>query len=285
VLWITVLLTAVTFELTRRARQERLAALNVIDDVVLTAALDASVDRTRSVLNVQLMRVAARLPGERDNSRSDPWHDVTASSPDTFRLPNVRVVMSMSDVAAKLNINLADTTQIALLLSALGADAAEARRVAMTLCARRDGRAARAFKSVGEVVDFADGGAIPSELWRTLAPLLTVLGSGRVNLRTAPAPILMTLPGFTDEAAQAVYEIRSVGARLAALDDLLPRLSFSARATIMAARPILDQRVSFETVDVEVRSQALTVGGLYGESIALVRRNDRELTAVAVRLQ
>jgi uncharacterized protein YerC len=106
-----------------------------------------------------------------------------------------------------------------------------------------------------------------------------------VNLHTASAPVLITLPGFTDEVIDAISELRNSGARLNSFDDLLSRVSFSARAVLTAARPLLDQRLTYETVEVEIRSQAWTDGGLYGESISLVRRGDHDLAPHQVRVR
>lgn len=305
VLWLIVLLTSVAFEVSRRARLERLATLNIVDDVVLTAALDASVEHARSWLHALL--AAERVGGGSTvakESHLDPWGDVGSVMSDTVRLVNARFVSTISDVSAKLNINQAGNRDIAQFFSALGVDARLAEQFATMICARRDEHAAdsasmaprddrvrkqrppwstlRTFKSVDDVADWLE---LSPQLWQRAAPLLTVVGSGRVNVRTASVPVLMSLPGFSAEVVDAVGEIRDAGGRLNSLDDVLARLSFSAREALLAARPILDQRLSYETVEVEIRSRAWTAGGLYGESVALVHRNDRQLVAYAVRVQ
>jgi type II secretory pathway component PulK len=305
VLWITVLLTAVAFEVSRRARLERLSALNVVDDVVLTAALDASVERARSWLSGRLAGGGvSRLTANNGGSQTDPWGDVDSYSSDTVRLSNVRFVTTVSDVGAKLNINQAGTSEIALFFSALGVEPSQLQQLAATFCNRRGEPAencpsvsvgeerislrrpvpstGHAFKSVDDVADAIE---MAPELWQRVEPLLTVFGSGRVNLRTATGPVLMTLPGFSAEVVDAVGEVRGAGGRLNSLDDLLPRLSFHARGALLVARPMLEQRILFETLEVEVRSRAWTAGGLYGESVAAVRRDDRQLSAFVVRLQ
>ena len=69
VIWLTVLLMAMAFEVSRRARLERLATLNIVDDVVLTAALDASVERARSLLCETAAGDAARAVRSRSTGR------------------------------------------------------------------------------------------------------------------------------------------------------------------------------------------------------------------------
>jgi hypothetical protein len=300
-----VLLTAVAFEVSRRARLERLSALNSIDDVVVTAALDASVEQAREWLNDRLTHggVADHFVDEHE-VQSDSWANLTAFPSDTVRLTNAQFVTEVSDVEARLNINKADTFEIVRFLSALGFNAVEAEGITNAIFFRRDGRfmnasfASRESQSPAQqslsgparnelrsVNDLSDVVELTPEFWRRAAPLLTGFGSGRINLRTASGPVLATLPAFSDEVVDAVGDIRDAGGRLTRLEDLLPRLSFSARQALLTARPELEQRISFETTEVEIRSRAWTAGGLYAESVALIRRNDRQLNALVVRLQ
>ncbi len=305
VLWLTVLLMAVAFEVSRRARLERLATLNIVDDVVLTAALDASVERARSLLSDDRRgRRAGSAFASTGESQIDSWDGISAHPSDTVSFTNAKFTTRMSDVNAKLNINRASAREMLLFLIALGVDSPLAEQLAVAICVRREGpsencpvvrsdvygpaqrpalwSAARPFRSVDEIADVVE---IAPELWQRVAPLLTVFGSGRINIRTASGPVLMTLPGFSEETVDAVNECLNNGGRLGSLDDLLPRLSFNAREAVLLARPILDQRISFATVEVEVRSRAWTSGGLYGESIADVKRGDGPSTPYVVRLK
>jgi hypothetical protein len=221
---------------------------------------------------------------------------------DTMRLTNVRFTANASDVAAKLNINAAGRGEIISFLSAFGMSSDDAQAAVVSICARRDrlakldsrdaaqradangcaSQSTNAFRSIDE---FAETTELSAESWQLVRPFVTVLGSGRVNLHTASAPVLITLPGFTDEVIDAISELRNSGARLNSFDDLLSRVSFSARAVLTAARPLLVQRLTYETVEVEIRSQAWTDGGLYGESISLVRRGDHDLAPHQVRVR
>ncbi len=141
VLWMIVLLTAVAFEVSRRARLERLSALNAVDDVVVTAALDASVERARSWFSDRLTRENIDDPFvDKNMTQRDHWENLSAYPTDTVRLTNVQFASAVSDAEAKLNINEADTWEIASFLSAIGFDTTEAARVANAIGSRRDGR-------------------------------------------------------------------------------------------------------------------------------------------------
>jgi len=310
VLWLIVLLSAVAFEISRRSRLERLAALNIVDGIVLTAALDASVERARAQLSAlsadqQLESMNRVSSPDAFRSQLDPWRDIESLRTDTVRFAMAKFVTSVTDVAAKLNVNFADSESIGLLLSALGVDEAQSRELAASIIIEREekrergsatpnrserGISARPFWSPSNhafrtVDDVGDAIAMPRELWRRVAPLLTVFGSGRVNPRTAPPAVLLTLPGFSAEVIDAIREIQETKGRLASLEDVLPRLSFSARKVLTTVRPALEQRLTFETTEVEIYSRAWTEGGLFGASIASVSRTDRQLSPQVMRLQ
>lgn len=91
-------------------------------------------------------------------------------------------------------------------------------------------------------------------LYNRVAPYLTVNGDGRVNLNTASAPVLLTLPGFTDEAVQLVLSRRRIDRPVRTLFELESELSEPALATLQANFSGFAQRASFEPSTLEITS-------------------------------
>jgi type II secretory pathway component PulK len=97
-------------------------------------------------------------------------------------------------------------------------------------------------------------------LFDRIAPLLTVVGSGQINLNTAERPVLLTLPGFTDETVAAVLRLRGALVQIASLEQLAAALSPGARNLLLDASGELIPRVAFETREVEVTSEGWVRG-------------------------
>jgi hypothetical protein len=57
---------------------------------------------------------------------------------------------------------------------------------------------------------------------------------GRISLSTAPVSVLLALPGFTKEAAEAVVALRDAGTPLPSLLALLDVLSPSSRSSVLS---------------------------------------------------
>lgn len=67
-----------------------------------------------------------------------------------------------------------------------------------------------------------------------LTPLLTTRGTARLNLNSAPAPLLATLPGVGPEAIDVVSGRRLTGQRIQGIDQLAGLLSPPAREALLA---------------------------------------------------
>lgn len=73
-----------------------------------------------------------------------------------------------------------------------------------------------------------------SALVSAITPLVTVRGSGRLDVNSAPLRLVALLPGIGPEAVAAVEDRRSGGRRLNAVTDLLGELSASARLQLLS---------------------------------------------------
>jgi type II secretory pathway component PulK len=113
--------------------------------------------------------------------------------------------------------------------------------------------------------------------------LVTVLGTGRVNLGVASEDLYRALPGIGDEAHRALLAGRRSGTPVRSLDELAALVSPRARAELVARYEELLTVTSFETsrlvarVEGGVRDTPLSSGltlvmVLAGSRLAVVRR-------------
>lgn len=122
-----------------------------------------------------------------------------------------------------------------------------------------------------------------SALVRSLEGFLTTRGSGRLDLNTAPAQLLATLPGITQGAAVRIASRRLGGRRLTGPDHLLSLLgpqdqsvlgteypAFLEGATFQPTSLLLEVTGGIEGSPIEARA-ALTVVPT-AERLAVIRR-------------
>jgi hypothetical protein len=76
-----------------------------------------------------------------------------------------------------------------------------------------------------------------------LAPLVTTEGDGRIDLGTAPVPVLSSLPGIGPETVAAILSRRSSGHPLTSLEELSAMLSDPGRAGLSSAWPQLQRMI------------------------------------------
>ncbi|HYD52897.1 MAG TPA: hypothetical protein VEA99_09730 [Gemmatimonadaceae bacterium] len=268
-LFLTVAIAAVSLELSLLARQRRLAAANVLEAATARAAAEAGLETVRARLTVRLTDLGAL---------GDPWRE-SATRIDTVVIGEARARVTLSDLGSRLHLNRATPAELQRLFAASSLDAAEADRLAQRIADWRDAdafprpngaerdaylRAAAPvlprdaeFRDVDELRDVL--GMTPALLAR-LRPLLTVEGTGRVNVNAAPRAVLLAVPGMTAEAAEVAERARRIGRPIADLQALRDRLSPPARAAIDREMATLAGRLAFETREVLAHSTGWSVG-------------------------
>ena len=124
------------------------------------------------------------------------------------------------------------------------------------------------------------------EIYARLRPCLTLLGTGQVNLNSAERPVLLALPGMTEQAVGVVLRRRTGSRPLRTLEELANELPTAPRAVLQAHLAELSARVAFETREVVATADAWSDGspvhvratGLFaraGENAVLVWRSVR----------
>lgn len=278
-LWMIVIVGLTGYELAERARTQRLAVLNVLEQGAADAAADAALETVRAALERQLARPLATREVARDALAADPWGGLAFVPHDTLALDGARAVAAVYDPGARVNVNRATEDDLRRLFVALPLDASLADRLAQRILDWRDGddlRRARGaerddyLRSGARVLPAnTDFGAVEElrlvdgmtpELSARLAPLLTTLGRGQINVNAAPRAVLLSLPGIGDEAAAVIVRAQGSTRPLRSLDELTLRLSAGAREAVRDAGAELSRRITFETRDVVVNAVGWTDG-------------------------
>jgi type II secretory pathway component PulK len=160
----------------------------------------------------------------------------------------------VEDPGGQVNVNTADPDVLKRFAANVGADPA----VADTLVARRS---SQVFQDTAEL------STVPG-MTPALLATLTVDGSGAISANAAPAPVLLALPGVTEEAAAALAAHRAFGRPLTSLDALAATLSPPAHQTLLARYADLARTLTFApallrmtAVGFLARPQAVTGAG------------------------
>lgn len=199
---------------------------------------------------------------------------------DTLLLPvremdvdGVQVVATVTDARAKLNLNLADPDALRALFVALDWEPGRAASLAAAVARWRsahlppfeaapDTTRIRLRPPPGAFASVEDLRRVPEMTeaeYAAAAPWLTVASDGRINLNTAPAPVLRTLPGVDAAAADAIVRRRARAPLSTAYDvaDALPSRASGAAQAVMAE---LVLRAAFVPRETEVRVAAAAPG-------------------------
>jgi type II secretory pathway component PulK len=164
---------------------------------------------------------------------------------------------TLEAAGTRLDINAASEEMLGTLLRAMGYDEATAGDMAASFT---DWRATH-----GAFADLREIALVPG--FEELARFDSVLSvePGRVSLATAPATVLLALPGMTNEAAEQIVGLRETGTPLRDLLSLLGMLSETSRAAMLARYPDLTR---FATTDPD--AWVLTVRATSGAPAATV---------------
>jgi general secretion pathway protein K len=262
VLWLVTLIASVLLALSTAARRERAAAINAINELTLAAALEAGVERAKASLAHR--RVSA----------------IGALDADSFAIGHTRVRTQYSDPEAKLNLNLADSAALRRFLQATGIEPPRAAALAGAICDWRDADD-QAWTGGGErseyihlelaltpenrlahdVSEFRNAAGITESVWRAIGHHVTVLGTGRVNINSAPREVLASLPGFNDEVTALAVALRAQARPVTSLADVSSGISFASRRLLTDALPALASLVAFAQSAHEVEVTVTTADG------------------------
>jgi general secretion pathway protein K len=299
-LWFVVLLSGLALEFSLAARDVRVSSINAQEEAKARAAAEAGIDHARALLNdalrVSAFRTQARTTPVGSGS-GDPWRNLAMMMPDTIKMGDQRYAVSLRDAGASLNVNIGSEDELRRLFAALRIDSRLADRFAQSISDWKD--ADDLHRARGAELDgylSADAPILPSNgrlrdvreirwllgmtpsLYARIAPSLSTVGSGRINLRSASRPVLLALPGMTEEAVAWVLRVRRDAWRPLDLGSIHQLLSASAKAVMLPHLPMLVARTVSSTSEVEVQSAGWSENGrVHSQASALVVRAGDEM--------
>jgi general secretion pathway protein K len=270
-LWLMVALTAagLGFGLLERARH--LAAANTVEEARARALAEAGLADTRSRL--------FRLADVDDDGDMDGWAAALVAPGDTVRLAEGRAVVTLSDPAARLNVNRATEAELRRLFAALRLDYGDADRIAQRIMDWRDADDSRRARGAerddyvreGMAVAPANGpftrlaelrdlpGVTP-ETYDRIRPFLTLEGSGLIGLATASRPVLLSLAGMSEQAVALILKRRTGNRSVPRLTELAAELPAGPRRLLTDSLPVVESRVAYHIREL-VASSVGTVEG------------------------
>ena len=269
-----VLVSVAALELSVTAKPRRLAVAAGVERIAATAAATAGVEQAHALL----LRLEPVAPGRltRDPSlRPDPWGVANGMVIGPAPAGAYTYRAELHDAYARLNLNGASEDQLRRLLVALRIDARRADHLAAAIADWRDpdqlrrtnGAEREEYLRAGMPMLPADGPftsvntlrfvlGMSDALCDSVAPYLTVMGDGGINLNTAPRPVLLALPGMSEEAVALLLRARSGGRRMTDLNAFVESLSSRARQQLRIAMPVLSTIATLETREMLVSSEA-----------------------------
>ncbi len=100
--------------------------------------------------------------------------------------------------------------------------------------------------------------------------LLTPYGDGRINLASAEAPVIASLPGFGAETVRALLAARSWGQPLTSLDQLIERAPSAERAGLLEHYARLRGAVTFRPTALIVSARGWARGEVRGATVEVL---------------
>jgi general secretion pathway protein K len=289
-----VMISVVALELSATARPRRLAAAAAAEQAAAVEVATAGIEQAHALL----VRLEPRSPGRLSRGitrASDPWSPAVGMVIGPARLGAFTYRIELRDAYARLPLNGVSEDHLRRLLLALRVDSRRADRLAQAIADWRDfdqfrranGAERSNYLRAGAPVlpddgPFADVASLrfvlgmSDSLVAALASYLTVMGGGGVNLNTAPRPVLLALPGMTEESASLLLRERAAGRRVTDLTRFIEMLPSGARQQLRTALPMLRNIATFETREMQVTSEAWQAGGIARVRVDAIISRDAE---------
>jgi type II secretory pathway component PulK len=264
VLWVLVLASALALELHAVVLADQRAAANARAHARAQWAARGGFARAEDALRTHLEARAA--------AGARPATDTLLVPALAYALEGVSVHARVVDARAKVQLNLAAEGELRTVFAAAGLAPERAAAAARAVAAWRAEHAAPAapadtlaasllpppgaFSSLDALRAVVGVGEEERAL---VSPYLTVASDGRINVNTAPEPVLRTLPGVGAEAAAAIAARRREEP-FASVHEVLDAVPRSARGPLQGAMAAFEVRAAFAPAQAEVVAEAAPEG-------------------------
>lgn len=230
----------------------------------------------------QVQRQSVRSLFRSANPLEDPWREPQELVVPEMAFGDARYALLLRDVGAALNLNEADEEMLRKFFSqGLEVDYAEADDLAQAILDWRDeddlprinGGEREEYLKEGALVlppnrDFVDvdelrhvRGMTP-ELYVKAAPYLTLLGSGQINVNSAPEQVLSAIPGLDEGGVTQLLRLRESGYLPRSDTELRVLLPASVVQAIEVQGRNFREITTYTTNQVEILAQGWVEGSV-----------------------
>jgi type II secretory pathway component PulK len=279
-LWLLVAISAVSLELSVIARDRRLWAANTLEDARAGLAAASAVEHARARLVRAIAEGGVGRTWNDVRAVMDPWHDLDLGIPDSVSIGSgVWYRARVEALGARMNVNRSSQEDLRRYFTGLGIDVIQveaavdgimdwrdvdehrrnrgAERADYLKAGARELPANRDFASLAELLDVR---GLTPELMDHVKRDFTVFGSGQIEINTAPASVLGSLPGFTPLAIEIVVNARRSGRRIESVQQLSGMMPSAARSPLQASLPLLLSKITFDTHEALVTGEGWLTG-------------------------
>jgi general secretion pathway protein K len=285
-LWLLVAISALSLEISLASRTRRLASANVLEEARARAAAESGVEHARAILARMLEEGGGRRAWRDPLAILDPWSRLDGLKLDSVAMGEGEWYrVSLADLGARLNVNRASENEIRRYLVAHRIDAAVADGIAQAIADWRDpddlrraqGAEREFYRRAGaeelpsnmpfaDVNELRHVAGMTTELLEQLRGELTVIGEGQVNVNAAGRPVLLSLPGMTEAAAEVILRAQQSHTHIATFQELMDLFPLPARESVEREIALLLPRIAFETREVGV----VSAGHVEGSPVRVV---------------
>ena len=269
--WLLALISGLSLEIALSARYSRLAIANGFERDIACRWAEAGVAEVQAALSERL----ATRRADADASRTALRELATVAVPSDSAM-GLRFEARLTDATSRANVNLLDATALRRVLSTAGIDDGDADAISQAIADWRDPdalprqRGAEAPQYLAATMpvlpqndDFRRIATLQRVMGMTprnyerVVEYLTVRGSGRINVNTAPRPVLAAIDGFDARVLARLESLRAAGTYFGSADQLLAVMPAAERGTLGERRGDWEPRVAFELTEIEYEVRAL----------------------------
>lgn len=248
-IWLVVAIAVVALQFSLDARERRQLGLGAADRGAQRALANGALKLLQAKLEYAVRTIGAQRQNQMLRS-SDPWLGIDSLYSGTYDVDSQPVLVTASDLGAKLNINDLSEDELKTFLAFVLNDYVVADGLAQSIMdwtdvddiARLHGAEKDDYIKNGllalpanapfrDIEDLRNVKGMTPEIFAAISPYLTTLGGGLVNLNTAPVAVMKVLPGMTDQIMNTIVSLRSQGQRITSVGEVMGAVGRGRRAS------------------------------------------------------
>ncbi len=249
-LWLVVAIAVVALQFSMDARERRTLGIGAADRGVQRALAGGALKLVEAKLDYAIRTIGTARGNTSMLRSSDPWLGVDSLYSGTYEVDSQPVFVQATDLGTKLNINDLSEDELKTFFGFVLKDYVTADALAQSIMdwtdvddiARLHGAEKDDYIKAGllalpangpfrDVEDLQFVKGMTPEIYAQVAPYFTTLGTGLVNLNSAPAAVMRILPGMTDQILSTILSLRSQGQRIISVAEVMGATSRGTRLT------------------------------------------------------